>query len=682
MLFAAVLLYVVILFLLIGIPLCKKMSYSAICLIVILWTTCNSVWYLYSPVFGGTPRILKSIDRVFDADGVVRNWGDTDVCTPSVIRAHNKNDVILALQSEHVRMVGSSHSWSGLICSNNTVLSLDFCTMTLTGTILHASAGCTISSMQTFLGKRGRMLHGFGSIMGQTFAGASMTSLHGVQFDMFTNNIIEMTGILANQTERIINGEELKFWRSSMGLLGVVVDMKIQTFPFSSIRRTTILKNFDDAMGYLEQPLDGLAITGLKDTFAVETFSEIQPANYSTLPHHNKWFLFGYDNIVQPSLMLLGGFSLFEGILHQIDIVRLTTAVGDVRLDMLHAWSHIVGFSSGSGSEYSVPLVHCKVALQEIKALDRLAYLYIRKVHNTTDILSFATEKSCCIEPYLIYSSNYQEKYMKFMTDVEKIVLKYNGKTHWGKKFHLAYGNMIPNEFKDYRARLDPTGKFMSTFTHQMFNGEKVEYKPLVFATRGMIWMLLFWSTLLSLPWVLLFDVPIVSFRRGAQIALSFWTMLLAWIVLNIHDTQFKNGKIHGDHHYKIFALTTLWLFLAIVYFIMTILQKSYIRLRIITSIIIVIDGMTKVNQLDHALSTIVLGCMMLVSTLCLFEHNEHLPICPLRPVDKLKCTMNVIFGCKKHAEYTLVELSEPSTMTQNRPSEHIKIQSNQPIIF
>ena len=655
MLVAAVLLYVVILFLLIGIPLCKKMSYSAICLIVVLWTTCNSVWYLYSPVFGGNPRVLKSIDRVFDADGVVRNWGDTDVCTPSVIRAYTKNDVISALQNEHVRMIGSSHSWSGIICSNDTILSLEFCHMVLSDTVLHASAGCKISTMQTFLGKRGRMLHGFGSIMGQTFAGASMTSLHGVQFDMFTNHILEMTAILANQTETIITGTDLTFWRSSMGLLGVVVDMKIQTFPFTSIRRKTMLKNFDDAMEYLNKPsLEGLAITGLKDTFAVETFSETQPANYSTLPHHNEWFLFGYDNIVQPTLMLLGGFSLFEGILHKIDIVRLTTSVADVRLDMLHAWSHIVGFSSGSGSEYSVPLESCKAALKEIQLLDRLAYMYIRKVHNTTDKLSFAPVKSCCIEPYLIYSSNYQEKYMKFMTDVEKIVLKYDGKTHWGKKFHLAYGNMIPETFKEYRQRLDPTGKFMSTFTHQMFNGDKVEYKPLVFATRGMIWMLLFWSTVLSLPWVLLFDVPVVSLRRGAQIVLAFWTMLLAWIVLNIHDNQFKNGKIHGDHHYDMFALTTVWLFLAIVYFVMTILQKRYIRLRLITSIVIVIDGMTKVNQLDHALSTIVLGCAMCVTTVCSIERR-----CPLHSIDKLKCALNVIFGCTKHdvrGEYVVVE--------------------------
>ena len=624
MLYAAVLLYVVLLFVLIGIPLCKKMSCSAIGLIVVLWTTCNGVWYLYSPVFGGHPHVLKSIDRVFDADGVVRNWGDTDVCTPSVIRARNKKDVILALQSDHVRMIGSSHSWSGIICSNDTVLSLDFCNMTLSENILHASAGCKISSIQTYLGKRGRMLHGFGSIMGQTLAGASMTSLHGVQFQMFTTNILEMTAILANRTELIITGEDLKWWRSSMGLLGVVVNMKIKTYEFTSVRRKTMLKNFDDAMDYLNKSLDGLAITGLKETFAVETFSEIQPANYSTLPHHNKWFLFGYDNIVQPTLMLMGGCSLFEGILHKIDIIRWITTVADVRLDMLHAWSHIVGFSSGSGSEYSVPMVSCKKALEEIQALDRMVYLYIRKVHHTNDVLSFAKVDSCCIEPYLFYSSNYQEKYMKFMTDVEKIVLAYNGTTHWGKKFHLAYGKMIPVRFKTYRQRLDPGGKFMSTFTQQMFNGEKVDYKPLVFATRGMIWMLLFWSTLLSLPWVLLFDVPLVSFRHGAQIVLAFWTMLLAWIVLNIHDNQFQNGQRRGDHHYAMFALSRLWLFLSIVYFIMTILQKHSVLIQMITSIIIVIDGMTKLNQLDHALSTIVLGCAMGVTTCSLFGCNKH----------------------------------------------------------
>ena len=625
---------------------CKRMSKTAICTIFVLWTTCYSVWYLYSPVFGGSPCILKSRERVFDADGIVRNWGDTDVCTPNVIRAYSKSDVVSALVHENIRVVGSSHSWSGLICSNDTVLSLEYCNMEVIGDILHASSGCKLSTLQDYLGKKGLMLYGFGSILGQTFAGASMTSLHGVQFEMFTSNIVSMTAILANQTEIIVTGEKLKYWCSSMGLLGVVTDIQIKTFPFSSIRRQTLLLNFDDAMEYLHKPLDGLAITGVKNTFAVELFSEIQPTEYNGLPTHNKMYLFAYDNIIQPVLMLLGGFSLFEGILHKIDIIRLTMTVTDVRLDMLHAWSHIIGFSSGSGSEYTIPLTHCKTALKEMHELDRLSHVYIRKVNASSDILSFASEQSCCIEPYLMYSSNHQQKYMEFMTDVEKIVAKYNGKTHWGKKYHSSYGQMIPTLFKEYRKELDPTGKFMNTFTEKMFSGEAVVYKPLVFATRGIIWMLLTWATLLSVPWILFFDIPQVSFKRGFQLVGGGWCMLLSWIVLNIHDNQFKNGKIHGDHHYNIFALSTFWVFVNVVFFMTYIVKKRYIRTRITIGIIVIIDGITKINELDHALATIILGIFMLVTALSLNDFPLKC-ICPTDTLNKIRCTSAFIFGYK-----------------------------------
>lgn len=641
MLGAALLLYVLVGLLLVGVPLCAKVSKSGIATTVFLWTTCYTVWYLYSPVYGGTPRILKSTDRGFDSEGVVRNWGDTVVCHPKVVHAFNSTDVERALDNTFVRMVGSSHSWSGLICSNDTVLSLNYCHIDLNEDIIHASAGCKISKVQEYLGKRGRMMYGFGTIMGQTLGGASMTSLHGIQFEMFASHITEMTAILANKTTKTITGEELRYWRSSMGLLGIVTDMKIQTFPLGSIRRRTFIEDFDKAMEYLHLPLEGLAITSSKDTFSVETFTDIQPATYQGLPQHNSWYVFGYDNIIQPTLMLLGGFNLFEGVLNSIDIIKLTTSEEDVRINMLKAWARIPGFSSGSGSEYTVPIEHCKAALQKIRDLNRLSYIYIRKINASTDILTFAPKQSCSIEPYLMYVSGYEQTYQQYMTNIEQIVLSYGGKTHWGKRYHMPYSNMIPGEFKLYRAQLDPHGKFMNDFTHKMFNGAAFKYKPLVFGARGAIWMFLFWITILSVPWSLVCGFPSMSSKRSAQIYIGFLAIVMAWVMSNIHDTEFGNNLgvndhfednvLHMDKHYK-YAWSIQWFLLSIILFVMTLTDHVFLFARSTVGLGAIVDGLTKLHE-SHGLMTIVLGATIVVNTLCFYDADKSFcqQCCPVK---------------------------------------------------
>lgn len=642
MLGAVFLLYVAVCLLLLSVPLCAKVSKSSIAAVVFVWTTCYAVWFLYSPVYGGAPCVLKSIDRDFDSEGVVRNWGDTVVCNPKVIHAENLADVERALDSKFVRMAGSSHSWSGLICSNDTVLSLNYCTIVLNGDIVHASAGCKISSVQKYLGERGRMLYGFGTIMGQTLGGASMTSLHGVQFEMFATHITEMTAILANKTQKIISGEELRYWRSSMGLLGVVTEMKIQTFPLGSIRRRAFIEDFDTAMEYLHRPLDGLAITSSKDAFFVETFSDIRPTTYKGLPQHNSWYLFGYDNVVQPALMFIGGFNLFEPLLHTFDIVRLTTSASDERINMLHAWAHIPGFSSGSGSEYTVPLTHCKAALRQIRDLNRLSYIYMRKVNTSTDVLTFAAKPSCSIEPYLLYVSDYEHKYQQYMSNIEKIVMSYGGKTHWGKMYHMPYSDMIPDEFKEYRNQMDPHEKFMNDFTRGMFDGESFKYKPNVFGVRGAIWVFLFWISILSVPWSIFCGMPVVTVTRAAQLYLGFLTVIMAWIMNNIHDHSHQSNALsehledhfmHSDRHYT-YYLSTQWFVLSGILFVTTLAHKKCIAVRFIIGIGTIVDGCAKrSSNEEHALMTLILGATLVVNALCFYDFQKSFcqQCCPVQ---------------------------------------------------
>lgn len=536
MLGAAILLYLGSALVFVSVPMCLR-SWKRVVSLLVTWTTCYLCWFLYSPLYEGPPLIMKSADRDVELHGVVRNWGDTVSCTPQVVRVSTREDVVAAIRTSvsgtGVRVAGGTHSWSGLICTNETLITLEGCDMDLQGDTLVASAGCRVNEVQRFLGERDRVLHGFGSIMKQTLGGCIMTSLHGAQFDMFTDHLTALEAVLADGTTARVEGDDLKWWTSSMGMLGVVTKVELNTFAYTSVRRASTFETFDDAIAQLENAsLHGLAITGVleSDTFYVEAFSDPQPANFTKLYEHSKWLIFGYDNIVQPL------FVLFGWVLRELDITRLQFSEHDERLELTHAWSHIVGYSSGSGSEYSVPLRHCKAALQEMRAMNAYSHVYIRKVRGSDAPLAFAKEDSCTIDPYLFYTYNYGVDYEAFMERLEYIVTKYEGRTHWGKKWHLEYGDAVPDAFKAYRAALDPTGVFMNNFTRALLNGERFVYKPLAFAYRGAVWVTCVWVTVALVPLVLL--LPTTSWNRLFQISLGALAALFAWIAVNIHDDE------------------------------------------------------------------------------------------------------------------------------------------------
>jgi len=558
MLGAAVLLYLASAVLFVSVPLCSCSAKRSVTLLV-AWTTCYLCWFLYSPLYAGPPLVLKSADRDVELQGVVRNWGDTVACTPQVVRAATPADVAAAISTSAsgtgVRVAGGTHSWSGLICTNETLVVLEGCNMTLDNTTFKASAACKVSEAQEFLGERGRVLHGFGSIMDQTLGGAIMTSLHGAQFDMFTDHVIGLKAVLANGTTTRVRGDELKWWTSSMGLLGVVTRVEIDTFPYTSVLRAGKFETFDGALAHLDNTsLHGLAITGVLegDSFYVETFTDVQPASFTGLYKHDKWLVFGYDNVVQPILIL------FAWALRGVDLTRLQFSEHAARKELLHAWSHIVGYSSGSGSEYSVPLPHCKAALQEMRAMNAFSHVYLRKVHGSDAPLAFAKEDSCAIDPYLFYTYNYGADYEAFMERVEHIVGKYGGRTHWGKKWHLEYGDAVPESFKQYRRSVDPDGVFLNDFARVMLKGERYEYKPLGFAYRGAVWVTCVWVTVGLVPLVLV--LPTTSWNRQFQIAFGALAALFAWIAMNIHDNKWgEEGQVHGQDHAE-FEWSLLWL--------------------------------------------------------------------------------------------------------------------------
>jgi FAD/FMN-containing dehydrogenase len=470
--------------------------------IAILWSITYGLWFLHNPMYRGPVSIIKSVNRNSINGNTVRNWGDTDYCKPkNILIVNSVEEIKKNINNKNIRIVGGGHSWSPLICSNETVIKLNYCQMTYSKNILSADAGCTIEDVNYYLYQYNRTLYGFGGIQYQTLGGSMMTSLHGAQFNAFVDHIVKIQAILANSSIIEVTND-LKFWKSSMGMLGIVLKMDINTYPLIHVKKENQLIKLSDALEFLnDKSLEGLTIDAVLSSN--EAYAEV--STYKKINHEKKMyknssdvsytFAFFYDNIALPTMLLA------SSVVKSVDVTTINfKKINDV-YSLLDAWKIHPGQGYIS-AEYSVPLLYCPNAIKQIQNIAKpyIVALYIRKLYASNHILAFSKIDSCIIDTsFLDYQYlDVENKINKYHLEVEKIIFKYNGSVHWGKYFISDSSFIIiPDEFKEYRKKIDPTDKFLNNFTRDLIYQEKKKrYKRFAISERGLIWRVSWWITI------------------------------------------------------------------------------------------------------------------------------------------------------------------------------------------
>ena len=453
-------------------------------------------------MYMGDILLVKSMDRSPLEGNVVRNWGDTASCTPErVVEAQSVADILSVLQMDKVRVVGRGHSWSPLACSDSAVILLKFCNEpALVQNIVEVDAGCQLEFVNDFLNQHDRVLYGIGGIQYQTVAGSLMTSLHGSQYEDFGSHIVKLTAILANKT--IINvTDDLNIWRSSMGMLGIVTKVYIKTYPSVSVQKSCKLTNYEEALSELNKFHFGVTLDSYwgfyQDSVEMCLFDNPVEENieFKRSSDISLFFSFIYDNIIIPSTILS------SRMLRMIDVTGLTAHEYTSRKSILDAWKIVPGYGFVS-AEYSVPLSKC---YEVVKKMQNIAYpsfvaVYIRRLNGSTDLMAFAKNNSCIIDTSWLEFQyiDTQKKIRDYHTKVEELISEYDGYTHWGK-YYASDTNKIrlDKRFKEYRMAVDPTNKFMNSYTSELITGKQDlnRYKDLAINQRGLLWRIFWWVT-------------------------------------------------------------------------------------------------------------------------------------------------------------------------------------------
>ena len=521
---------------------CRRVRSMRLCLAVSLaWTLPAILWFAYSPLSVCSPRIVYSYPHNATRSGSAwEGYWCARPCSDSELYEPADADALASIvaAASHVRVLGGGHSGTDLQCATAggaTISTEGLCRFDGIDArgIATFGAGCTVLRAQQHLVPLGRQLKGYGTITPQHLGGAISTSLHGQHTQAFADHLRGLTAILADGSRLVVSEDDphLWAWPGSMGMLGAIVEVRLQTWALEFVECTSVegqdeaalLKALtsDEVVGFeakrfldTDEPYTIRTCRSVTDEAVVEAQGEVEVRSKEDMG-----IGFLADNAGLGALLLLGrSLTDWEFTQHTL-LDRINTArsregvvatVNDYRLS--------VSYHPYFDKEYSVPVARCHEALEAIGDLHprHTVHAYLRRVDATRGWLTWAAEDSCAIrlEHFDFGRLDVVSFETEFRETVETVVLAHGGSGHYGKVWFRNASLLLQNSprydaFEAYRASLDPTGKFQNDYTREM-RGAGARTTPVIpteLTTRAVVWRTAVWTVLVAtvlasaLPW-------------------------------------------------------------------------------------------------------------------------------------------------------------------------------------
>jgi FAD/FMN-containing dehydrogenase len=425
------------------------------------------------------------------------NWAHTLKFRPQRFCQPRTEESLAAIVKEakqagrHVRTQGAGHSFSQLLATQDTLVSLDHLERPTTrnGRRVTVAGGMRLKRLVEVLAELGLGLENMGSITEQSIAGAISTGTHGtglrlgaISTQIVGARLVTGTGDVRTITEQ--DARELSAVRIGIGALGIITETTLECVDHYQLEYTAYLTSFDeviDKIDVLNQenvrvlfwwlvpsigPRDRVIVItknpighppGILGSASEMVVPAIPGLRRPTLPQD--------AGDLQSMLVALfgGGSGPFKKIWHMTgDYNEILTIP---LLPVFHR-----------ECEYAIPVSHTAAALKEFRRVveegDFALSLpvEVRFVAKDDILLSPANGRDVC---YIGASTqtNATEVFERF----EPIMKDYEGKPHWGKNFTLTQAEVVKmypgtyDTFKQVRDELDPSGVFRNMLLDDLF---------------------------------------------------------------------------------------------------------------------------------------------------------------------------------------------------------------------
>jgi len=420
------------------------------------------------------------------------NWAGNQSCLPKWRHAPASEDElveVLKSATGNVRAVGSGHSFSAVVPTNDTLISMDL----LSGLVRHESdslqatllAGTRLNACGPILDSIGQALPNMPDMDYPSLGGALATSVHatGVDFKSMSGYIkglklATITGDLieCSQTQ---NPEIFQAAKTHVGSLGVITEFTLQNqepFDITEVNRVEnleyVFENMEDLCKQNRHfecfliPYSSECITvstniakpgdtneGNDDPQAVNTLRSVFEAT--------SWIPFVGEDLY--------GFALSKALAAEAATIRTGSSF------RVFPHSRIVRFRE---MEYTVPAelgVACgREILETIKKKELpmsfpIEFRYVKA--DDVWLSMFEGQDGCSISIHQYGDLDYK----KVFAEIEPIFWKYGGRPHWGKIHTMKAPELAKlysrhwQDFHEIRRSLDPQGKFMNAHLREIF---------------------------------------------------------------------------------------------------------------------------------------------------------------------------------------------------------------------
>jgi len=426
------------------------------------------------------------------------NWSGSVKCSPDEVLKPRTIDELTKMVGEygraghHMRVVGSGHSFTPVVQSNDILLSME----EMQGIeSIDAERGSVTVLGGTVLKNLGNLLfehklaqENLGDIDVQSISGAISTGTHGTgtrfgtlstQVEGFT--LVTAAGeILECSPDR--EPDLFKAAQLSLGTLGVIAKVKLRVVPAKRLHYQGQRKKLADCLANLEQyrqenshfeflwiPYTG----GVQAKFLNET---TEPVSKSTIwGNFNKVVL---ENYVY--WLLSESCRLFPNLCKTVCNISAQSIATIDEVNYSHRLFTTPRMVRFQEIEYNIPAEHAVAVINEIqKCIQQHQFqvhfpIECRFVHSDDIWLSPAYERESAYIAVHMYRGMPYRTYFYY---IEEIFKRYQGRPHWGKMHTRTAGELAElyprwHDFRRVRAELDPQGVFLNSYLRDLFDAD------------------------------------------------------------------------------------------------------------------------------------------------------------------------------------------------------------------
>jgi FAD-linked oxidoreductase len=416
-----------------------------------------------------------------------RNWSGTEVAYPALRAGPTTEDGVLAAVvagPAPVRAVGAGHSFTGLVPTDGTLLSLDG----LTGIVDHdpatqqatVLAGTRLGELGAALAAIGQCMPNLPDINKQSLGGAIATATHGsgVHSPALHAQVVSMRivtpalGIL--DCSRTEHPEVFDAARVGLGAFGVVTRYRLQNVPSIRLLKRVELRPTADVLEdwpsirarhrnaeFFALPFTGMSATVTHDETDRPAGARVAPQDSQVLLDL-KWLRdwAGFSNWLRRRLAQSAMSSLKPEESVE-EAWKLLSNERDIRFNEMEF--HLP-------RESQIPALREVLAAIEANRPDVFFPIEVRSIAPDDAWLSpFHDRESGSLAVHAYYKDDY-----RFLFDlIEPILRRHGGRPHWGKLHSLTAQELAAlyprwKDAMDVRQTLDPEGRLLNPYLRRL----------------------------------------------------------------------------------------------------------------------------------------------------------------------------------------------------------------------